>query len=222
MLQPGSPAEIHELDSRIRAAQRSERGWEIANYLLGCASSQVRYFGALTFQIKINSDSNTLGDEDITSVGQQLIGWLITLLGNGEGKMVLQKLCSTLAVYYLLSRDTHADICVRNLLASFSVQAPTKPDDVQSLISDSIRQIIERLDHDRLIMALWFCRNLTEEASKKTTGYPPDVVASTLSHMRANLPDVVALMKHCLTVEESNSEIRTNLRSEALSCFLVS
>lgn len=58
MLQPGSPAEIHQLDSQIRAIQRSERGWEIANFLLGRqSSSQVRYFGALTFQIKINSDS---------------------------------------------------------------------------------------------------------------------------------------------------------------------
>jgi hypothetical protein len=136
--------------------------------------------------------------------------------------MVLQKLCSTLAVYYLLPRDVHADICVRSLLASFSVQAPTKPEDVEGLNAESIARIIEGLDHDRLTMALWFCRNLTEEASKKTTGYPPDVIASTLSHMRSNLPDVVALMRHCLTVEESNADIRTNLRSEALSCFLVS
>lgn len=165
--------------------------------------------------------SDGLIDNDIASLGQQLVKWLITLLSKGEGRMVLQKLCSTLAVYYLLPRDVHADICVRSLLASFSIQAPTKPEDVESLNTESVTHIIQGLDHQQLMMALWFCRNLTEEASKKTTGYPSDVVASTLAHMKANLPDVVTLMKHCLEVEENDPDILTDLRSEALSCFLV-
>ncbi|KAF2434747.1 ARM repeat-containing protein [Tothia fuscella] len=220
MLQPGTPTEIHQIDNDIRQMQRSPGGWEMANFLLGRNNTHVRYFGALTFQIKINSDSENLSDEDIAMIGQQLVTWLVRLAENGEGKMVLQKLCSTLAVYYLLQKKAHADACVRTLLASFATNAPTSPKDVAQLTSDAIAQLITTLSPDRLTLALWFCRNLTEEANKKTTGHPPEVVANTLSRMKANLPDVVALLRHCLTTTAAETDTIFQLRSEALSCFL--
>lgn len=55
-LQPGNPLEVQQLDKHIRELQRSPRGWEMADFLLGRSNSAVRFIGANTFQAKLNND----------------------------------------------------------------------------------------------------------------------------------------------------------------------
>jgi hypothetical protein len=52
---PNNPQAIKDLESQLRELQKSSHGWEIADHLLASSDLNVRFFGALTFQIKINT-----------------------------------------------------------------------------------------------------------------------------------------------------------------------
>jgi hypothetical protein len=143
------------------------------------------------------------------------MAWMVSLTDRSEGKLVLQKMSSTLAIYYLLPK-VHAEACVRVLLHSFATKSA--PSD-GSLAGPS--EILPALDLSQLTVGFWFCKNLAEEANYKIVGYPPDIVASALSRMRSNLVDVISLIEYCLTVhKQQSSEALTKIRSEALSTLL--
>lgn len=55
---PGSPQLITQIDERLKQLQRSSEGWQIADALLASDDPQVRFFGALTFQVKLNNDGS--------------------------------------------------------------------------------------------------------------------------------------------------------------------
>lgn len=57
MYEPGQVKKISETEATLRVLQRSPQGWEIADALLNSEDEQVRFFGALTFTIKLNADS---------------------------------------------------------------------------------------------------------------------------------------------------------------------
>lgn len=54
--QPGNPVEIKQIENHLRDLQRSPQGWEMADYLLGRDDASLRFFGALTFQVKLHTD----------------------------------------------------------------------------------------------------------------------------------------------------------------------
>ena len=53
---PGSPQKISRIESALQKVQRSPQGWQLADLLLQSQDSKVRFFGALTFTIKIKLD----------------------------------------------------------------------------------------------------------------------------------------------------------------------
>ena len=53
---PGSPKKIGKIQETLQRLQRSAEGWQLADALLGSNDDKVRFFGALTFTIKINQD----------------------------------------------------------------------------------------------------------------------------------------------------------------------
>lgn len=57
MYELGQPKKINETEATLRVLQRSEHGWEMANALLSSGDDNVRFFGALTFTVKLNADS---------------------------------------------------------------------------------------------------------------------------------------------------------------------
>jgi hypothetical protein len=54
---PGHAKKISETEATLRILQRSPQGWEIGDALLNSQDENVRFFGALTFTVKINADS---------------------------------------------------------------------------------------------------------------------------------------------------------------------
>jgi hypothetical protein len=54
---PGNPKGVAEAENRLRLIQRSPQGWELADALLSRSDDNLRFFGALTFTIKLNNDS---------------------------------------------------------------------------------------------------------------------------------------------------------------------
>ncbi|MCJ1434843.1 hypothetical protein MMC27_004213 [Xylographa pallens] len=54
---PGSPRQIAQIQQALQNLQKSTEGWALADALLQSNDANVRFFGALTFTIKINTDS---------------------------------------------------------------------------------------------------------------------------------------------------------------------
>lgn len=54
---PGHAKKIPETEATLRVLQRSPQGWEIGDALLNSSDENVRFFGALTFTVKLNADS---------------------------------------------------------------------------------------------------------------------------------------------------------------------
>lgn len=50
------PLSSQEIERTLQSIQRSSEGWQFADALLGSADVLVRFFGALTFTIKIKLD----------------------------------------------------------------------------------------------------------------------------------------------------------------------
>lgn len=53
---PGTPQEISTSGQVLQRMQRSSQGWQLADLLLQSVDNKVRFFGALTFTIKIKLD----------------------------------------------------------------------------------------------------------------------------------------------------------------------
>lgn len=53
---PGHSQEASRIHNALQKIQRSSEGWQLADALLRSQDDNVRFFGALTFLIKINHD----------------------------------------------------------------------------------------------------------------------------------------------------------------------
>ena len=58
LYQPGHPERIAKIQEALHTLQRSAEGWQLANSLLQSTDEKVQFFGALTFTVKLNTDSS--------------------------------------------------------------------------------------------------------------------------------------------------------------------
>jgi len=58
LYQPGNAAVIVPIQDQLQALQRSNDGWQLADALLADDDINVRFFGALTFTVKLNNDGS--------------------------------------------------------------------------------------------------------------------------------------------------------------------
>jgi hypothetical protein len=63
LYQPGSPRLITEINDQLQRVQLSSHGWQVADALLSSDDGNVRFFGALTFMVKLNNDGSVSGPE---------------------------------------------------------------------------------------------------------------------------------------------------------------
>ncbi|KAL9119683.1 MAG: hypothetical protein Q9187_003767 [Circinaria calcarea] len=89
LYQPGSPRRISQAERALQKIQRSSQGWQLADALLQSQIANVRFFGALTFCIKINKDWLENCFEIVQRLGDaQLLTslWFVTTLVEEVGK----------------------------------------------------------------------------------------------------------------------------------------
>ena len=53
---PSNSQLVPVIQSKLQLLQKSPEGWQLADALLNSNDDKVRFFGALTFTIKLNSD----------------------------------------------------------------------------------------------------------------------------------------------------------------------
>jgi hypothetical protein len=60
LYQPGNPEIISQIQNQLQTLQRSNDGWQLADALLAYEDINIRFFGALTFTVKLNNDGSVL------------------------------------------------------------------------------------------------------------------------------------------------------------------
>ncbi|KAF2263831.1 ARM repeat-containing protein [Lojkania enalia] len=181
---PGHAKKVQETEATLRVLQRSPQGWEIGDALMNSTDENVRFFGALTFTVKLNADSAGLSEGD----SQQLLSKLIHhLLSHPASSVATRKLCSTLAQYFCKPISTWTQ-CVRSLAVSFVQQ--------QTILDASLDQysstwdILPQISDEQLINLLEFSMNLADEAKKLSNS--PDL--ETRERMIVNVDSVEVLL----------------------------
>ncbi|KAJ9643057.1 member of the karyopherin-beta [Coniosporium tulheliwenetii] len=105
LYQPGPPSFTHRLQEELQKLQQSTEGWRLADILLGSDDNNVRFFGALTFYVKVNSAWESLTEDDANFLLDRLITWLITSVSRDDPGSVVRKLHQQrlAAVYFATS-----------------------------------------------------------------------------------------------------------------------
>jgi len=75
---PGPSKLVANIQEQLQQLQKSKDGWQMADQLLASSDVNVRYFGALTFTVKINSDWDSLEEDHIQSLQTLLMSWLVS------------------------------------------------------------------------------------------------------------------------------------------------
>lgn len=164
LYKPG--ADVPRINAVLTRYQRSQQGWQFADQLLQSQDDKVRFFGALTFTIKINTDWSTLSLEDAESLRQRLLTWLVRLVQTRDGPVVIRKVCSALVAQFLRSR-TPWDRCLRHLLCCFA--AGTVVGVEQTRQFHPTNDTFLKLDILELKSSLWFMTALLEEVGKTSS-----------------------------------------------------
>ena len=91
-----------------------------------------------------------------------LINWIVKAVAEGSTALVIKKLCSTLAVFFIRfpGKWTH---CIRHLICCLCGHR-VSPDDIDSC--PSTIKLLRKASSAQKIVALWFCAIFLEEVSK--------------------------------------------------------
>ncbi|KAG9553930.1 hypothetical protein KCU97_g19139, partial [Aureobasidium melanogenum] len=92
---PRYAADASQISRQLQDIQLSDQGWAAADAMLDHADTNIKFYGALTLQIKLNKDRSTLNEYAATELRSRLILWFIRLaLGDMPPKLIIDKLCS--------------------------------------------------------------------------------------------------------------------------------
>lgn len=214
---PGSPAEIARIQETLQTLQKSSDGWQLADALLGSNDEKVRFFGALTFTVKLNADWETLDSGAAQTILYRLLQHLIRLTSSCEGQLVTKKLISTLVVSFLRfpSQWSHS---IRHVAACFAKDevVPLDPSGQLSPL-DTVRS---QMSSDQVTAALWFAGMLAEEVGKTDSGSIKDYKYHEI--MMLNVEDAVGLIRYALEhvhSELAGEERTAKMTNEAIKCF---
>jgi hypothetical protein len=117
---------IKAIQEKLQQIQKSPQGWDVARYLLDHPNSSTKFFGALTFIVKINQSwcvdavllnlwvrltvlyRSDLSTDAIQQLKNYLIGSYVSLVESQEKQLVTRKLSAALiAIFFKDESWTH-------------------------------------------------------------------------------------------------------------------
>ncbi|KAG4442578.1 hypothetical protein IFR05_001908 [Cadophora sp. M221] len=214
---PGAPEKVASIQETLQRLQRSPEGWQLATSLLGHGDEQVRFFAALTFTVKLNTDAKSLSEEDAQALLQTLIGWLIRCLNGSESALVVRKLCSTLVAYFLQFSSSWEN-CVKHLMLCLCTNealpyvALENSQDTASMV-ENISGSKTSNSVPKAVALFWFAATLVEEVGKTDS----NSMKQHKFHLSVvpNVDDIVPLMSKYINDGSADMKIR----QEAMRCF---
>ncbi|KAH8821592.1 armadillo-type protein [Xylogone sp. PMI_703] len=214
LYEPGPPQEIAKIQEALQRLQRSAGGWELANRLLASAEEKVRFFGALTFIVKLNTDPESLTADDRQGLLQNLVGWFIQYSGNGNRPLVIRKLCTTLVAYFLHFSESWTK-CIRHLMYCLCVNQSVPYNDLENAPETPL--LVQSIPKEKALAVLWFAAALAEEVGRTDL--------NSIKHhkfherLRLNVDDVIPLIARGIVSDTPEAETDTMFIQEAMKCF---
>ncbi|KAF5855536.1 hypothetical protein ETB97_009009 [Aspergillus alliaceus] len=159
----GNPAKIKAIQEHLQILQKGPQAWLIANDLLSDESTDLRFFGALTFTVKINQDWQQLNEDDARELLGRLIDHYVLLVNGGERPLVVRKLASSLATIFLKPNApwTHA---LWNIAASLANGKHLSEEQCQNF--DLQDAVLPAMSERQVVSLLYFSNILAEEINR--------------------------------------------------------
>ncbi|KAG9700231.1 ARM repeat-containing protein, partial [Aureobasidium melanogenum] len=209
---PRYAAGASQISRELQEIQLSDQGWVAADAMLDHTDTNIKFYGALTLQIKLNKDRSTLNEQAAAELRLRLILWFIRLaLGDMPPKLIIDKLCSTMATYFIQSPVPWTQT-VRQIICSLHA-GDVVPHDMLGTYSDT-SQIISGLSGLKLFMAVRFCRVLAEDVQNSSVLGPQYYHLDNI--FKSNTTDSAILMTY---VFSTSTPLSTEIRVEAVNCF---
>ncbi|KAL2818454.1 armadillo-type protein [Aspergillus cavernicola] len=159
----GSPTKIKVIQEHLQNLQKGPHAWIIANSLLTDENTDLRFFGALTFTVKVNHDWYNLSNDDATELIGRLVDHYVFLVNSGEGSLVIRKLASSLATIFLKA-DAPWARAVLSLGASLANGKNVREQDCVSI--DLRNAILPAMSERQVVALLYFSNTLSEEINR--------------------------------------------------------
>ncbi|RKF56630.1 Importin beta-like protein kap111 [Erysiphe neolycopersici] len=206
------PGDVGKIQKALYGIQLSSKGWELANTLLNRREEHVKFFGALTFIVKLNTDAKSLSENDAQLVLITIIDFLIKWIDSGEGPLVGRKLCSALVTYFLQFPSSWSN-CLRHLFYCFSSNKALPYSAFENTLEPGI--LIQALSDKKAKVIFWFASNLVEDLSKTDSS---SMKANDFHrYVRPNIDDIVPLIGKYLLHDPRKEVIE--IQHAALICF---
>ncbi|ODQ53845.1 ARM repeat-containing protein [Saitoella complicata NRRL Y-17804] len=213
---PGqNPEWLKTAQRTLQGLQHSPDGWALAEQLLASEEDNVRFFGALTYQVKINADWKTLPEEYHTQLLTTLVSWLLRYQ-NGPS-LVARKLVAVLTTFALHTIPTTWKSPVKYLAACLAAKSLVPTETAESL---SMKDLVGGLNESELKVTLEFANVLAEEADK--TDLVADRKIQVHQAIKDSMHDIVDLLGYCLSLRGSMREVSdsaTTVVKAGLGCL---
>ncbi|KAF7561900.1 hypothetical protein G7046_g2239 [Stylonectria norvegica] len=210
LYQPNPPEVVSRTQSTLSRLQSSPQAWLMARELLARPDDKVKFFGALTIIIKLNTESSSLTDDDANELLLCLIAWYLDSLGQGTGLFVVRKLSSALATFFLHFHRLwrrfvrHLVICLVSGRPSHLPLVEEGPDS---------NSLIQQLSSTQAQAALWVLSNVLEDVSKFDLNSPNNM--GLYDAILENMPDAVALMTQGMSPQTTTQ----SAHEDAIKCL---
>ncbi|CAK1366342.1 unnamed protein product [Cercospora beticola] len=212
--QPGTPKLIAQIDDQLKLLQHSNEGWQLADALLASQDQNVRFFAALTFQVKLNNDGARLDAATAQSVLARLISWTVKLDRAGEGHMVRKKLCGALGTYFLQTPVQWARPLLH--LAASMAKGDVVETAQLSASHDAISQYLPVLAESQIVTLLWLAGQLATDSAKVDSTNAAEEEVHT--QMETIVQDVSKIIEHAMS--RPSAPYSQRIRADCLACFL--
>ncbi|KAF2094014.1 hypothetical protein NA57DRAFT_47577, partial [Rhizodiscina lignyota] len=205
LYQPGNPALLTSIEKHLQWWQRSKDGWPMANTMLQTADPNVRFFGALTYVVKLNMEGSKINHQGMQTLSQQLVAWAARLCE--DKKSICQKLSTALAICYL-QPEASADDCLGILATALHTG---KIVDSLSAEALSVDAVLPNLKPAQLLMLVRFCRALAEEGLSRLRSDDKKAAARSQDQMESNLLSAVQVIGFAIRFSGDHKGLIQNL-----------
>lgn len=125
-------------------------------------NDQVKFFGALTIIIKLNTESSSLAEDDAKQLLQSLIDWFVRSLSDGSMALVIRKLASALVTFFVHFSHLWPN-CVHHLLYCLDIGHAVPRDESKNAPPSDL---ISSLSESSFLAAIWFITALVEDVAR--------------------------------------------------------
>ncbi|KAK9459309.1 armadillo-type protein [Lipomyces oligophaga] len=188
--------------------------------MLASDHSNVRFFGALTYTVKLNNDWDTIPDESLGILLQKLLAWFV--LYRSGPRFITQKLASTLVLALVKTVQNTGQLSnvepIYCVVYSISTGSAVLIQDINFITRPDLSTLISTLSAQDLDVIFLFCTTFAEELARADV--PRSDRSSLASFLYVNSPPALTAVKSILRFGPTNiSSDMYSVLTSALRCY---